>query len=95
METITVYRLTITKAQNESELGSRFSLVPYYDFTNTTEGHDDGGTLYVMPEDYSIGQNIYALPAFFDAMGRACELKDIDGQPCVCGPSETIPLEKA
>ena len=95
METITVYRQTITKAQNACELGSRFSLVPYYDYTNTTKGHDDGGIKYVMPEDYSIGQNIYALPAFFDSMGRVCELRDIDGCPHVCGPSGTISLEKA
>lgn len=95
METITVYRQTITEAQNACELGSRFTLIPYYDYTNTTKGYDDGGTDYIMPEDYSIGQNIYALPAFFDGMGRVCQLIDIDGCPHICGPSETIPLNKA
>lgn len=95
MEKITVYRHTITEAQNASELGSRFALVPYYDYTNTTKGYDDGGKDYIMPEDYSIGQNIYALPAFFDCMGRVCQLVDIDGHPHICGPSETVCLVKA
>lgn len=95
METIVVYRHTITEAQNASELGSRFALVPYYDFTNTTKGFDDGGLAYIMPENYSIGQNIYALPAFFDSMGRVCQLIDVDGCPHVCGPAETVPLQKA
>jgi hypothetical protein len=95
METITVYRLTITEARNACEVGTRFSLVPYYDYTKTTKGRDDGGVEYIMPEDYSIGQNIYALPAFYDSMGRVCRLIDVDGCPHISGPSGTVPLQKA
>lgn len=95
METITIYLRTVTKAKVSSEIGSCFALVPYYDYTKTTEGHDDGGVDYIMPEDFSIGQNIYALPAFFDARGRVCELIDVDGHPYIKTPDETIKLKKA
>ena len=65
LQTVTLYKVTTTKAYMMSELGSGYSLKPWGNDTTYYEGYDDGGRQYVLPDDYYLGETKYGEPMIY------------------------------
>jgi hypothetical protein len=74
MNTVTLYKVTTTKAYMMSEQGTRFSLTPWFSNSPYYDGYDDGGREYQLPEGYQLGQTIDETPAIYNPQGEYCQI---------------------
>lgn len=76
--TVTLYKITITRSIMMSDLGCGYSLRPWGNNTDMIEGHDDGGEQYVLPQGFEVSSTIGGEVAVFRG-SQHC--------PLVCHPS--------
>jgi len=74
MNTITLYKVTCTKAYQMTEQGTGYSLHPWSGNTEHYEGHDDGGRLYALPEGYYESRTAGGVDRLFDEKARSCSI---------------------
>ena len=65
MTKVTLYKVTCTKAYSMWEQGEGFSLSAWGDNTLYSEGYDDGGKEYYLPEGYELSSTVDGMPAIF------------------------------
>lgn len=74
MTTVTIYKVTCTKAYMMCEQGHGFSLEDWGNNTMEYEGYDDGGKKYTMPNGYTVEELTDGRHAIFDPDGGHCDL---------------------
>ena len=74
MNTVTIYKVTCTKAYQISEQGTGYSLNPWGSNTAHYEGHDDGGKLYGLPEGYTVAESRGGTDELYDENVMHCSI---------------------
>jgi hypothetical protein len=58
MSSIKIFKITVTRGYRADEQGSRYSLEPWSGDNIDYSGYDDGGTDYILPDEYELGEDI-------------------------------------
>ena len=74
MNTVTMYKVTCTKAYQMSEQGSGYSLRPWGSNTADYEGHDDGVENYTLPDGYTLAECNGGTEELYDEKGQYCSI---------------------
>jgi len=94
MNTITLYKVTCTKAYQILEQGTGYSLRPWGDNTDHYEGYDDGGKLYGLPEGYTVETMQDDSTAIFDERQKHCDIVlHSNGLPGLVSSTRTVVLK--
>lgn len=83
MSTVTIYKITVTKAYMMAEQGSRFGLRPWGGNTEYYEGFDDGGTEYVLPEVFEAEESNTPGTLEIYVSDYPCTLTNLFGTPAL------------
>ena len=95
MNTVKIYKVTCTKGATIAEQGTGFSLRPWGNNTDRIEGHDDGGTLYVLPDKFEVSETADGRAAIFRG-AEYCEiLMHSSGRPQIITRTECPVLSPA
>lgn len=81
--TITIYKITCTKARMMSETGTGYGLRPWGKNTVDYEGYDDGGNIYELPDGYEVSESNGGTTELYDPQGRRVEIVDDHGHPAL------------
>jgi len=65
MNTVLLYKVTITKGYMMGECGTVYSTVPCGKNTKYYEGFDDGGEIYILPDGYELCETEYGNLEFY------------------------------
>lgn len=95
MNTITLYKITCTKAYMIDEQWFGFSLEPWSGDTAYYEGYDDGGKQYEFPEGFKVCEMQAGELGIFDAAGAHYTLSREGHTPLLVSSGKTIYLRKA
>lgn len=74
MAKIRIFKIECTRAYMMSELGTGLSLYPWGKNTESYEGDDDGGTVYELPEGYTVSVTGAGDLGIFDPHDCYCHL---------------------
>ena len=95
MTTVTIYKVTITKAYVASmEFGTHFSLSPWGNDTDHYEGHDDGGRQYKMPEGFKVVESKGGSLEFYGPDEDHYALSTAGNHPMITNGHQDIHLHK-
>ena len=99
MSTVTIYKVTCTKAESVYEgmepfetVGTRFQLDPWGENTTNYEGSDDGGHLYALPIGYTTGIAARGTREIYDADGNHCSIFHYGEAPAIRTANGIEPL---
>lgn len=84
--TVTVYKVTVTKAYRAEEIGVGWSLNPWGKNTEYYEGYDDGGSLMELPEGYTYAETKYGTLELYGPDDRRTAIISKQGQPAIITP---------
>lgn len=83
METVKLYKITITGGFLQADDGVRYSYTPWAGNNSCYKGYDDGGADYVLPDGYTVDTSVDGTPMIFDPDGRGVMLDVWHGQPAI------------
>lgn len=93
MNTITIYRITCTRAYMMGEQGTGYSLRPWSGNTEYYEGYDDGGQDYILPAGYHAAMSQGMTEDIYDPRGKHCTIhKHRSGRPQLVSSAATAPV---
>ena len=96
MQTVTIYKVTITKAYVASmELGTHFSLAPWGNNTAHYEGYDNGGKAYELPQGFNIAESNGETLEFYGPDGDHYALATVGNHPMITNGHREIHLHQA
>ena len=90
MNTVKIYKITITKAYIMKEQGERFSLIPWNGNNKDYEGYDDGGKDYTLPEGYEVAKSASESLEVYNKNGGYCKLFKKFSSPAILDDEEII-----
>lgn len=80
-EIVTIYKINCYSSLEPSRMGENVSLLPWDASDPGSQGRDDGGRDYVLPEHYRVGNDEDGCPAIQREDGTVCGLMLHNGCP--------------
>lgn len=96
MAKATIYTITITRASENEEPGTYYSLNPWGANSLYYEGYDDGGKVFSLPKGIAVGRDKNGERILYEKKsGRSVEICDIQGAPVLRFMDQRYILETA
>lgn len=93
LNTIRLYKTTLTKAYTMCEQGVSYSLEPF-ESNGYYEGYSDEGTEYLLPEGISLEMSNGCTLEFYKGEKHYSLVMGKNGEPELCGSQEIIKLRE-
>ena len=94
MAKATIYTITVTRACENSDQGTYYSLSPWCANNLLHEGYDDGGKTFALPDGIAVGRDRTGGSILYEKeSGRAVEISSKNGEPVLRYGSYRYALE--
>jgi hypothetical protein len=92
MAEVKIYKITRTRAYMMDEVGEGYSLEPWGGNNMDYEGYDDGGKMYVLPDDYEVAQSKFDDMHIYNNKGDCCPLIKQYNSPAIVDSDKIVML---
>jgi len=72
--TVKIYEIFVHESLEANGEGYHYSLAPWGDNTKYYKGSDDGGLDYILPDGYTVAEDVTGTMQIWNEKGEHCEL---------------------